>query len=220
VGEGIEVRLIKESHYNQTLDLVETIPGATTIQIVVAIGTFSTNAIGGLLALFFYALPSALILLALGLWFREYEYKGTASPSLEDMNILIQIALYGIRSANVALIVQVCFKMIWDHVENRLDAGLVVMSAVAVLLFPNPQTLLTMLVIGGLLMLMLEYNIENREDKSEDNHEEPIIKEPKYVVLIHETINTKNCGQLSAMFGSKALHMYIIIWMLILWFHG
>lgn len=50
-------------------------------------------------------MPSAAILLLLGLAMRGYKYEGKKIPDLLEMNILIQIALYGVRAANVALIV-------------------------------------------------------------------------------------------------------------------
>lgn len=119
--------------------MIETIPGASTVQIVVALGTFSLkNAFGGILAVFCYSLPSAVILLFLGLAMKGYKYEGKKIPQLLEMNILIQIALYGVRAANVALIVQVCIKMMMEHIQSKLDVALTIISATAVLLFPSP----------------------------------------------------------------------------------
>ena len=55
--------------------------------------------------------------------------------------------------------------MIIEYVSSRLDVAIVIVSAIAVSLFPNPETLITLLVLGGLMMLMLEYDIENRENR-------------------------------------------------------
>lgn len=55
--------------------------------------------------------------------------------------------------------------MIMDFVKNKLDAAIVVVTASTVFYLPYPATLLTLIVLGGLLMLMLEYDVENREEK-------------------------------------------------------
>lgn len=71
-----------------------------------------------------------------------------------ELNSVVYIALYGVRAANVALIIQICLKMIMDYVKNRLDVAIVVVTASTVFIYPYPETLLTLIVLGGLLMLM------------------------------------------------------------------
>jgi hypothetical protein len=54
------------------------------VQIVVALGTFSLkSALGGILGVFCYSLPSASILLGLGLVMREYKYEGSRSFNIQ-----------------------------------------------------------------------------------------------------------------------------------------
>lgn len=55
--------------------------------------------------------------------------------------------------------------MIMDYVSNRLDVAIVLVTATTLFVYPYPETLMTLIVFGGLLMLMLAYDQEYRDDR-------------------------------------------------------
>jgi hypothetical protein len=76
-----------------------------------------------------------------------------------------------------------------------------------------------MLLLGGLTMLMLEYDHENRDEKVNDSkrRETRLETREKYSTDPEQLVSIENSSQFSFIFGSMALHVYILVWIVILW---
>lgn len=67
--------------------MVDAIPGATNVQLIVALGTVAKkSALGGIVALLCASAPGAVILLILGLYYADY-----SDP--HDLNVIVLLAI-------------------------------------------------------------------------------------------------------------------------------
>lgn len=90
---------------------------------MVALGTISKkNALGGIVALLAYTVPGAMILTILGYFYSMY-------PDPRDLNILVFLAIQGIKSSTVALILQLMISMAMKTINNKMHISLSVLSA-------------------------------------------------------------------------------------------
>jgi chromate transport protein ChrA len=110
------------------------------------------------MSVFFHSFPSAVILIIIAMVLREYK--------MRDLNVIVYLGLYGIRSSSVALIAHVCVKLIKQYIKNKINILMMVSSAIIFYTYPQSSTLITLIALGALSMLMIEYDTESRNENS------------------------------------------------------
>ncbi|CAD8120936.1 unnamed protein product [Paramecium sonneborni] len=206
-----QTKAISEPQFEQIASLVDFIPGSTTSQMMVALGTFSKkNALGGIVALLAYTLPGAIILTILGYLYGQY-------PDPRDLNILIFLAIQGIKSSTVALILQLMITLAMKSINNKLHISLSILSAALFVVYQQPYVLILTMMMGGITTIMVEYDAENtigrRTFAKEQSATPAIFNDPKL-------INKKNSHKISQLLGNKSLHLYSAILLILLYLNS
>ncbi|CAK61895.1 unnamed protein product (macronuclear) [Paramecium tetraurelia] len=206
-----QTKAVSEPQFEEIVSLVDFIPGATTSQMMVALGTISKkNALGGITALVAYTVPGALILTILGYWYGKY-------PDPRDLNILVFLAIQGIKSSTVALILQLLISMAAKSINNKMHIALSVLSAALFVAYQQPYVLILTMMMGGIITIMVEYDAENtigrRTFVKEYTATPAVINDPKL-------INKKNSHKISQLFGNKSFHLYSVILLLLLYLNS
>ncbi|CAD8155765.1 unnamed protein product [Paramecium pentaurelia] len=204
-------KAVSEPQFEEITSLVDFIPGATTSQMMVALGTISKkNALGGIVALLAYTMPGAMILTILGYIYSKY-------PDPRDLNILVFLAIQGIKSSTVSLILQLLISMAVKTINNKMHMSLSILSAILFVTYQQPYVLILTMMMGGIITIMVEYDAENtigrRTFVKEQSATPAIFNDPKL-------INKKNSHKISQLLGNKSLHLYSLILLLLLYLNS
>lgn len=134
-------RWIKKEDFLDLIALAQTVPGIFAVNIAIFIGYKLRKFKGALAMTLGTILPSFLIILAIALFFRQYQHLET-----------VERIFKGIRPAVVALIAAPCFKMARTARISRYNIWIPVVSALLIwLLGFSPIYIIILAGLGGYL---------------------------------------------------------------------
>ncbi len=145
-------RWLDEERFVELLGLGQGLPGPTSTQMVVAVGTVRAGPMGGLLALFLFLLPAATVMALAGLGVAHFFAEGDRPAWLD-----------GIQPATVALVAVATWRLGVVVVNTRLTMGLMLLGAVAAILVRQPWAFPAVLALGGLITV---FALRNRRQDS------------------------------------------------------
>ncbi len=133
-------RWLDEQRFVELLGLGQGLPGPTSTQMVIAVGTARAGPLGGLLALFLFLLPAATIMALAGLGMTRFLSGDDRPPWLD-----------GVQPATVALVAVAAWRLGLVVVNTRLTIGLMLLGAVVAILLRQPWAFPAALTLGGLV---------------------------------------------------------------------
>ena len=133
-------RWLDEQRFVELLGLGQGLPGPTSTQMVVAVGTARAGPLGGLLALLLFLLPAATIMALAGLGMTRLLSDGGRPVWLD-----------GVQPATVALVAVAAWRLGIVVVNTRLTLGLMLLGAVVAILVRQPWAFPAVLALGGLV---------------------------------------------------------------------
>jgi chromate transporter len=133
-------RWLDEERFVELLGLGQGLPGPTSTQMVVAVGTARAGPLGGLLALLLFLLPAATIMALAGLGMTRFLSAGDRPAWLD-----------GVQPATVALVAVAAWRLGLVVVNTRLTIGLMLLGAIVAILVRQPWAFPAVLALGGLV---------------------------------------------------------------------
>ncbi|KAG2392156.1 hypothetical protein C9374_012408 [Naegleria lovaniensis] len=150
---------IDEPHFTELFSLSQSLPGPTSTQMVIAVGTIYLNSIfGGILAFVLFSFPSFIVMTLVGLFLSDQNITSSFHP-------LVFVMLNGFSCAAVALVVQAAWQLSRKLSDSLFGKSLLLFACITFLLIPLPWILVVLMVLGGILTLVkfyLEKLIDNR----------------------------------------------------------
>ncbi|MFQ6027247.1 MAG: chromate efflux transporter [Dehalococcoidia bacterium] len=134
---------LDDQRFVELLGLGQGLPGPTSTQMVVAVGTARAGPLGGLLALFLFLLPAGTIMGLAGLGVSQF---------LDASNR--PVWLDGVQPATVALVAVAAWRLGLAVVNSRLTIALMLLGGVAAILFRQPWVFPLVLALGGLVSVV------------------------------------------------------------------
>ncbi len=138
---------LDEERFVELLGLGQGLPGPTSTQMVVAVGTARAGPLGGLLAFFCFLLPAATIMTLAGLGVSQF-------LSAADRPVWLD----GIQPATVALVAVAAWRLGRVVVNSQLTMGLMLMGAAVAILWRQPWIFPALLALGGLVSAVVLRN--------------------------------------------------------------
>ncbi|KAM3136093.1 hypothetical protein pb186bvf_011898 [Paramecium bursaria] len=136
---------ISEEDFNDLFALGQTLPGPTSTQMVIAIGTNLTHScLGGFVAFLYFSMPASIVLLLFGLFIPEL-----------DSNSM-KVILAGFSSAAVAIIGEACFKLSKNALKNTFLISLWIVSAILTFFIRTSFMAVLMIVIGAISNILYD----------------------------------------------------------------
>ena len=136
-------RWLDEERFVELLGLGQGLPGPTSTQMVVAVGTVRAGPLGGLLALALFLFPAATIMALAGLGMTRFLGEGDRPAWLD-----------GVQPATVALVAVAAWRLGIVVVNTRLTMGLMLLGAVVAILVSQPWAFPAVLALGGLITVV------------------------------------------------------------------
>ena len=133
-------RWLDEERFVELLGLGQGLPGPTSTQMVVAVGTARAGPLGGLLALLLFLLPAATIMALAGLGMTRFLSAGDRPAWLD-----------GVQPATVALVAVAAWRLGLVVINTRLTIGLMLLGAIVAILVRQPWAFPAVLALGGLV---------------------------------------------------------------------
>jgi chromate transporter len=133
---------LDEAGYADLVALCQALPGPTSSQLGIAIGTRRAGPAGGLVAWLGFTLPSAVLMVAFGLF--------AASLDLATAGWI-----HGLKLAAVAVVAHAVWTMARTLTPDSPRRALAVLALATVLLWSTPLTHLAVIVVGGVIGFLL-----------------------------------------------------------------
>ncbi|MEC9482208.1 MAG: chromate efflux transporter [Halomonas sp.] len=133
-------QLIEAQDYAELMALCQFLPGPASSQMGMAIGYRQAGMLGSLAAFAGFTLPSALLMLAAGLWLIQADMQG----AIGDI-------LHGLKLLAVAVVADAVAKLYAGCCKDRPRQALALTTAIAVLLWPGLLMQLTMIILAASL---------------------------------------------------------------------
>ena len=133
-------RWLDEQRFVELLGLGQGLPGPTSTQMVVAVGTARAGPLGGLLAFLLFLYPAATIMALAGLGVAIF-LDEEGRPQWLD----------GVQPATVALVAVAAWRLGTAVVNTRLTMGLMLLGAVVTILVRQPWAFPATLALGGMV---------------------------------------------------------------------
>ncbi|HIF71214.1 MAG TPA: chromate efflux transporter [Dehalococcoidia bacterium] len=137
---------LDDKAFNDLVALCQLLPGPTSSQLGIAIGTLRTGRIGGFLAWFGFTMPSALILIALAYGVAEVD------------DVANSEWLHGLKLAVVAVVGLAVWSMAGSLWTDRRRITIGIAAAVFLLVMPGAAWQIAVIVIGALAGVLLFRN--------------------------------------------------------------
>ncbi len=137
---------LDDKAFNDLVALCQLLPGPTSSQLGIAIGTLRTGRIGGFLAWFGFTMPSALILIALAYGVSEVD------------DVANSEWLHGLKLAVVAVVGLAVWSMAGSLWTDRRRITIGIAAAVFLLVMPGAAWQIAVIVIGALAGVLLFRN--------------------------------------------------------------
>ena len=133
-------RWLDEQRFVELLGLGQGLPGPTSTQMVVAVGTARAGPLGGLLAFLLFLYPAATVMALAGLGVATF-LSDEGRPQWLD----------GVQPATVALVAVAAWRLGVAVIKTRLTMGLMLLGAVVTVLVRQPWAFPATLAVGGLV---------------------------------------------------------------------
>jgi chromate transporter len=130
---------LDERRFAELLGLGQGLPGPTSTQMVVAVGTARAGPLGGLVALFCFLYPAVAIMMLAGLGVAQFP--GESRPAW----------LEGVQPGAVALVAVAAWRLGRSVVTTRLTIALMLLGAAAAILWREPWVFPAVLAFGGVV---------------------------------------------------------------------
>ena len=130
---------LDERRFAELLGLGQGLPGPTSTQMVVAVGTARAGPLGGLVALFCFLYPAVAIMMLAGLGVAQFP--ADSRPAW----------LEGVQPGAVALVAVAAWRLGRAVVTTRLTIALMLLGAAAAILWREPWIFPAVLAFGGLV---------------------------------------------------------------------
>ena len=147
---------LDEQRFAELLGMGQGLPGPTSTQMVVAVGTVRAGPLGGMLAFLCFVFPAATVMTLAGLG--AVHLVGGA-----DRPVWLEL---GVLPATVALVAVAAWRLGRTVINSRTTMGLMLMGAVAAILWSRPWIFPAVLVLGGLTTL---WTLRNEPLPARDN---------------------------------------------------
>ena len=134
---------LDEQRFAELLGMGQGLPGPTSTQMVVAVGTARAGPLGGMLAFFCFVFPAATVMTLAGLGAVHF-FVGAERPIWLELGVL---------PATVALVAVAAWRLGRAVINSRTTMALMLMGAVAAILWSRPWVFPAVLVLGGLTTL-------------------------------------------------------------------
>jgi chromate transporter len=131
-------RWLSEEQFGELVVLSNLLPGPSSSQVGIAIGTHHAGKLGGLAAWVGFTLPSAIVLTALAIWARDVD--------LADAGWV-----HGLELAAAAVVATAVIAMARALAHGSARAALAVAAAVVALVFPGTASQVGTIVVAGAL---------------------------------------------------------------------
>ncbi len=131
-------RWLDEQRFVELLGLGQGLPGPTSTQMVVAVGTARAGPLGGLLAFLLFLYPAATIMALAGLGVATFLEEGGRPQWLD-----------GVQPATVALVAVAAWRLGVAVVNTRLTMALMLLGAAVTILVRQPWAFPAALALGG-----------------------------------------------------------------------
>lgn len=135
-----KLRWVSEQEYAQFVALSQFLPGPGSSQVGFAIGYHRGGLAGAWAAFLGFTLPSVLIMLLLA---------GLSSHLLDTP--LFEQVIHGLKLLAIIVVADACLTMYRNFCQQRLTAGLCVLTAVAITLAPSLLTQFAVLLLAALV---------------------------------------------------------------------
>ncbi|SNC55142.1 chromate efflux transporter [Vibrio cholerae] len=135
-----KLRWLSEQEYAQFVALSQSLPGPGSSQVGFAIGYHRGGLAGAWAAFLGFTLPSVLIMLLLA---------GLSSHLLDTP--LFEQVIHGLKLLAIIVVADACLTMYRNFCQQRLTAGLCVLTAVAITLAPSLLTQFAVLLLAALV---------------------------------------------------------------------
>ena len=145
---------LDERRFAELLGLGQGLPGPTSTQMVVAVGTARAGPLGGLVALFCFLYPAVAIMMLAGL--------GVAQFPTDSRPAWLE----GVQPGAVALVAVAAWRLGRAVVTTRLTIALMLLGAAAAILWREPWVFPAVLAFGGVVTGIA---LRNQESASLDN---------------------------------------------------
>ena len=136
-------RWLDEQRFVELLGLGQGLPGPTSTQMVVAVGTARAGPLGGLLAFLLFLYPAATIMALAGLGVATFLDEGSRPDWLD-----------GVQAATVALVAVAAWRLGTAVIKTRLTVGLMLLGAVVTILVRQPWAFPATLALGGVVTMV------------------------------------------------------------------
>jgi chromate transporter len=130
---------LDERRFTELLGLGQGLPGPTSTQMVVAVGTARAGPLGGLIALICFLYPAVAIMMLAGLGVAQFP--GESRPAW----------LEGVHPGAVALVAVAAWRLGRAVVTTRLTIALMLLGTAAAILWREPWVFPAVLAFGGLV---------------------------------------------------------------------
>ena len=147
---------LDEQRFAELLGMGQGLPGPTSTQMVVAVGTVRAGPLGGMLAFLCFVFPAATIMTLAGLG-AVHLVGGVDRPVWLELGVL---------PATVALVAVAAWRLGRTVINSRTTMALMLMGAVAAILWSRPWIFPAVLVLGGLTTL---WTLRNEPLPARDN---------------------------------------------------
>ena len=145
---------LDERRFAELLGLGQGLPGPTSTQMVVAVGTARAGPLGGLIALICFLYPAVAIMMLAGLGVAQFP--GESRPAW----------LEGVQPGAVALVAVAAWRLGRAVVTTRLTIALMLLGTAAAILWREPWVFPAVLAFGGVVTGIA---LRNQESTSPDN---------------------------------------------------
>lgn len=152
---------LDEQRFAELLGMGQGLPGPTSTQMVVAVGTVRAGPLGGMLAFLCFVFPAATVMALAGLGAVHF-FDGAERPLWLELGVL---------PATVALVAVAAWRLGRTVINSRTTMALMLFGAVAAILWSRPWVFPAVLVLGGLTTLWtLRKDPSPAQDSSPDAH--------------------------------------------------
>ena len=134
---------LDEQRFVELLGLGQGLPGPTSTQMVVAVGTARAGPLGGLLAFILFLYPAATIMALAGLGVATFLSDGGRPQWLD-----------GVQPATVALVAVAAWRLGTAVIKTRLTMALMLLGAVVTILVQQPWAFPATLAAGGVVTMI------------------------------------------------------------------
>ena len=145
---------LDERRFAELLGLGQGLPGPTSTQMVVAVGTARAGPLGGLIALICFLYPAVAIMMLAGLG--AAQFPGESRPAW----------LEGVQPGAVALVAVAAWRLGRAVVTTRLTIALMLLGTAAAILWREPWVFPAVLALGGVVTGIA---LRNQKSASLDN---------------------------------------------------